>query len=107
MPFFGLYTTNEVAAMLQTIIANQTRGLTLMSQISDQVNAIRQQVAANTTVEGSALVLIQQIAAKLQAALDNAKDDAQAVSDLQALTTQLKASADPLAAAVTANTPAQ
>lgn len=55
------------------------------------------QVQATTTVEASAVTLIQGIAAQLQAAgTDPAK--------LSALTSQLNASAAALAAAVTANT---
>lgn len=56
------------------------------------------QVAANTTVEQSAITLIQGLAAQLAAAgTDPAK--------LAALTSSLKTSADALAAAITANTP--
>jgi len=58
------------------------------------------QVGQNTTVEGSAVTLIQGLAAQIAAAgTDPAK--------LSALQTQLKTSADALAAAVTANTPAE
>lgn len=57
------------------------------------------QVTENTTLEGSAIQLIQNIAAALAAAgTDPAK--------LAALQSQLKTSADALAAAITANTPA-
>ena len=56
------------------------------------------QVAANTSVEQSAITLIEGIAAQLAAAgTDPAK--------LEALKTQLTASATALAAAITANTP--
>ena len=55
---------------------------------------------ANTDVEASAVTLIQGIAQQLaDAGTDPAK--------LQALQTQLQTSAEALAAAVTANTPAQ
>ena len=57
------------------------------------------QVAANTTVEASAVTLIQGLAAQLAAAgTDPAK--------LASLQASLKTSADSLAAAITANTPA-
>jgi hypothetical protein len=57
------------------------------------------QVAQNTAVEASAVLLIQGIAAQLAAvATDPAK--------VQALADSLKTSADSLAAAVVANTPA-
>jgi hypothetical protein len=47
-----------------------------MSQISDAVAALQAQVTAQTTVEQSAITLIQGIAAQLAAALANAADDA-------------------------------
>ena len=66
-----------------------------MSAIDD----LSAQVSANTTVVGSALTLIQGLAAQLAAAgTDPAK--------LAALQASLKASDDALAAAVAANTPA-
>jgi hypothetical protein len=57
------------------------------------------QVTANTDVEGSAVTLINGLAAQIIAL----KNDPVA---LQALADKLKASADALATAVTANTPA-
>lgn len=63
------------------------------------IDDLTTQVAANTTVIGSALTLIQGLAAALAAAgTDPAK--------LSALQTQLAASDTALAAAVAANTPA-
>ena len=67
--------------------------------IMADLTALTAQVTANTDVEASAVVLIQQIAAQLLAASGN-----QAAVD--ALAAQLKSSADALAAAVVANTPA-
>ena len=67
-----------------------------MSVAMDNLEA---QVTANTSVENSALLLIQGIAAQLVAAgTDQTK--------LDALAANLKASGDALAAAVAANTPA-
>ena len=65
-----------------------------------EFDTLTAQVKANTDVEASAVLLIQGIAAKLEAA----KTDPAAI---QALADELKASADPLAAAVAANTPAE
>ena len=63
------------------------------------IDDLTTEVARNTSVEQSALVLIQGLAAQLAAAgTDPAK--------LAALTAQLSTSADALAAAVAANTPA-
>lgn len=61
--------------------------------------ALTAQVTANSDVEASAVILINGLAAKLIAA----KNDPVAI---QALADQLKASAEPLAAAVAANTEA-
>ena len=76
----------------------------LLKQIQTKVNKIMAtlddltaQVAANTSVEGSALTLIQGLAAQLAAAGSNP-------AALAALQAQLKTSADALAAAVAANT---
>jgi len=71
------------------------KGDLLMAAIDD----LTAQVAANTTVIGSALTLIQGLAAQLAAAgTDPVK--------LAALQASLKQSDDDLAAAVAANTPA-
>ena len=63
------------------------------------LDALTAQVTANTEVEASAVILINGLAAKL---LEFANDPAA----ITALATQLQASADALAAAVAANTPA-
>lgn len=63
--------------------------------------ALVAQVTQNTSVEASAVTLIQGIAAQLSAAL--ASNDSAA---LPALVTQLNTSATALSAAITANTPA-
>ena len=68
-------------------------------QMDGELDALTAQVAANTTVETSAVTLIQGLAAQIAAA---ANDPAK----LTALTATLKTSADALAAAITANTPA-
>jgi hypothetical protein len=57
------------------------------------------EVAAETTVEGSAVLLLQRLGTELQGAI-NANDPAR----IQAITTALKQNADTLAAAVTAGT---
>ena len=65
--------------------------------MSAEFDALVAQVTANTTVEGSAVVLINSIAAQLAANPTPAQ--------VSALSAQLKTSADALAAAITANTP--
>jgi hypothetical protein len=65
--------------------------------MSAEFDALVAQVTANTDVEASAIVLIQAIAAQLAASPTAAQ--------VSALSTQLKTSADSLAAAIVANTP--
>lgn len=66
--------------------------------MSAELDALTAQVAQNTTVETSAVALIQGLAAQIAAAgTDPAK--------LTALTTSLNTSATALAAAIAANTP--
>jgi len=65
--------------------------------MSAQLDALTAQVAATITIEQSAILLIQGLAAQIEAL----KTDPAA---LQALSDSLKGSADTLAAAVTANT---
>jgi len=77
-------------------------GLAIMERLdtmSKEVDDLTAQVTANTGTINSAIVLINGIADRITAAgVDPAK--------LTALTTELKAKDDELAAAVTANTPA-
>lgn len=82
----------ETASLAQFII----KEIQIMSQ---QLADLQAQVAANNTVVGSALTLIQ----GLRAQLDAAGTDPAA---LAALSASLKATDDALAAAVAANTPA-
>lgn len=70
-----------------------------MSQLDDAVAALGTQVQANTSAEASAVTLIQNLAGLIQS---NANNPAQ----ITALAASLKTSADALAAAVVANTPA-
>ena len=66
---------------------------------SPQLDALTKQVTENETVEGSAVTLMNNLSAIIAA---NKTDPAA----LQALSDSLKNSADALAAAITANTPA-
>ena len=67
--------------------------------MSVELDALEVQVAENTNLEASAIALIQGLADQIAAA---GNDPAK----IAALSTQLKASATALAAAITANTPA-
>lgn len=100
---------NLAAALLQlsrihTILMPIQTQITQLNQQEahnmQQLDDLTAEVSRNTTVVGSALVLIQGFAAALEAAgTDPAK--------LQALRDSLAANDDALAAAVAANTPAQ
>ena len=70
------------------------------------LDALRAEVERNTTVDGSAVVLLQGLSAKVQE-LINASGNAVDPAELQALVDSIKASTDSLAGAVVANTPAQ
>lgn len=95
----GTSPADRLAALTQAI--NQlTERIETMSQDLSQLKAA---VAANTSVIGSAVALIQGMAEKLQAAIDAGADPA----ELQALADELKAQDAALAAAVSANTPSE
>lgn len=76
-----------------------------LEEMSTQLDTIKQDVTANTTVTGSAVTLLTSLKSELDAAIA-----AQANGDdgaaLSALSTSLEANTSALAAAVAANTPA-
>lgn len=84
----------EVLTQLQ---ANHAQGFNIMAEL----DTLTTQVKANTDAEASAVLLINGFSARLDAAI--AAGNPQALTDLSA---ELKTSADTLAAAVVANTPA-
>jgi hypothetical protein len=65
-----------------------------------ELTALQAQVAENTTIHGSALMLITGIAAQIEAAKDNP-------AAIAALSDHLKNAASELSAAIAANTPAE
>ncbi len=87
---------NRIEGKLDKLINKETAD---MGQLEDKIAQLQAQVAATTTVEQSALVLIQGLAANLSAAVGDA-------TAVQAVIDQMNASASALSAAVTANTPA-
>ena len=74
--------------------------------MSVQLDALIAQVKANTDLEASAIVLINGLATKLQQEIDALNTAGADTAKLQELSDQLMASAGPLSAAITANTPA-
>jgi len=87
----------------QPSAAQLTLILQLLEYIMTALTDLQTQVAANTSVEGSALALIQGLASQLTAAIAASPNPD---SSLVALSAQLSSSATALAAAVVANTPA-
>ena len=79
-------------ALLRTLIQQGVH-------MAGELDALTAQVAQNTTVEGSAITLLQNLSAMI-ASLKNSP------AQLQALSDSLKTSATALADAITANTPA-
>lgn len=69
-----------------------------IKRMASELDALKAEVARNTTVTQSAITLIQGLAAKI----DELKTDPAALS---ALAAELRGSADSLSQAVTANTP--
>jgi hypothetical protein len=88
-------TNQKLDAILQKLEVIQGKE----EAMSAELDALTIQVKANTDVEASAVLLIQGIATQLAAI----KDDP---AKIAALSVSLKSSADSLAAAITANTPA-
>jgi hypothetical protein len=92
---------------LSQILAGIVRLEKQMALLDDQITALTAQVEANTTVEKSALALIQGFAAQLAAAVAAASAAGATPTQLAALNalgTTIKANDDELAAAVAANT---
>lgn len=90
----------RIEALVRTVMAITLHlyreGATIMAKF----DALEAEVARNTSVDASALALIQGIAAKLEEAAGDPAKIAQLAADL-------KSSSDALAEAVSANTPAE
>lgn len=67
--------------------------------MATDLTALAAQVQANTNAKASAIIVLNRLAADFAACKNNP-------AEIQALSDQLKASSDALAAAVVANTPA-
>lgn len=85
--------------LLQLVNAKLDRLLNLETKMSKELDDLTAEVARNTSLEQSAIALIQGLVAQIAAA----GTDPVA---LAALTANLSASADALAAAIATNTPA-
>jgi hypothetical protein len=81
----------------------------LMSALDDKIAALQTAVSAETTVEQSAITLLNGIPAMIDAAVANAQTQGATAQQLQAIqdvATAITDNAAKLGAAVTANTPA-
>ena len=96
----GVGQNSGLSAKLDIIIAMLDDVLKKEKHMSVQLDTLTTQVKANTDAEASAILLLQGLSAQIAAI----KTDPVA---LQTLSDELKASADNLAAAVVANTPAE
>jgi chaperonin cofactor prefoldin len=76
------------------------------STIDQAVAALQAQVTQQTTVEASAVTLLQGLSQQLTAALAADNINPQDAPNIQAAIAQLQTSASSLSAAITANTPA-
>jgi uncharacterized phage infection (PIP) family protein YhgE len=83
----------DVQSRLSVVQTQETKAMAALDDLTAQV-------AANTSLEQSAITLIQGLAKQIADAVSNNDSSA-----LQALSSQLNSSAAALAAAVTANTP--
>lgn len=95
---------------VDTILAAIQELKTTMSAISDQLDALRANVAKVETSEASVIAFVQGVPALIQAAVDAAIAAGATPQELAAfgeLNTRLSADADKIAADVTANTPAE
>jgi len=82
---------------------------TFMAALDDKIAALQAEVANNTTVEKSAVTLLQGLSSQLAAAIAAAANAGATPAQLQALTdlqTALNTNDTDLAAAIAANTPA-
>jgi hypothetical protein len=99
-----LHVINSGEVKLDAVLAKLTQ---LEAKMVQELDDLIAQVTRNTEVEQSALVLIQGFAGRLQAAIDAALAAGATPAMLASLTEEVKrltATAEPLAAAVAANT---
>ena len=96
---------DELDAKLNLIIHNQERIMATQADIAAALAKVTQDVAAETTVNQSAITLIQGLNAQI-AALAASTTDTTTAAALTALSSTIEANTTSLAAAVPANTPA-
>jgi hypothetical protein len=98
-----------LAEILQRVTTLQTQEKTDMAALDNAISALQTEVANQTTVDASAVTLMQGLSTQLAAALAAAANAGATPTQLAALTalqTSLAGNDTTMAAAVTANTPA-
>lgn len=98
----------DVRQLIRTVLSQELQMANVLDPIASQVTALVAEVAAETTVNESAIALLNGLSAQIAALAALAADPAQVASiasQLGALATSVKTNTDALAAAVTANTP--
>lgn len=99
LPQGGSGGSADVLALLNQILDTLTAQQGEITEMSAELDSLTAAVTENTSVDQSAITLLQDLAAKIQAA---ANDPAA----ITALATDLRASSQQLADAIVANTPA-
>ncbi len=94
----------RLARIEELLTALIKQGSDNMATVQEAMDALTAEVARNTTVDESAITLINGLADQL-AALLAAGDPAVLVSGIETIVAKLKGDSDALAAAVVANTP--
>jgi hypothetical protein len=99
----------NLTQLVRTDLSQELQMANVLDSITAQVTALSTEVAAETTVNQSAITLLNGLSTQIAALAANAADPAQVAqvaSQLTALASSIHTNAADLAAAVTANTPA-
>jgi len=96
----------KLNALLAAMLPLAKELIKKMTAISDELDVLKQSVSTLTTVEQSAVALLDGLTSKIQAIIDAGGDPTKTLADIQAVVTSVDADKDELAAAVARNTPA-
>jgi hypothetical protein len=96
---------DALSSKVDLILKNQEKIMTTQADIAAALAKVTQDVAAETTIDQSAIALIKGLAAQI-AALAASTTDTTTAAALTALSSTIEANTTSLTAAVSANTPA-
>jgi hypothetical protein len=105
----GIFDSKKLDELIRLVVQLKQQENDHMAALDDKIAALQTEVANNTTVEQSAITLIQGLAQQLAAAIAAAAAAGATTAQLQTLTdlqTTLAANDSALSAAIAANTPA-